>query len=102
VTYDEFWIRYLQAHSRVNTRILHYFGSLCAIGTLVLSAFDWRWIIAAPVVGYGCAWTAHAALEGNRPETFGHPLWSLFSDYRMLLLALTQRLGPHLRRAGLR
>ena len=102
MTYDEFWIRYLQAHSRINTRVLHYVGSLCAIGTLVLSAFDWRWIIATPVIGYGCAWTAHAALEGNRPETFGHPLWSLFSDYRMLLLALTQRLGPHLRRAGLR
>ena len=102
MTYDEFWLRYLRAHSRVNTRILHYVGSLCAIVALALGVVDWRWIIAAPVVGYGCAWTAHAVVEGNRPETFGHPLWSLLSDYRMMWLALTQRLAPHLRRAGLR
>jgi hypothetical protein len=81
---------------------LHYIGSLCAILALALGAMDWRWIIAVPVLGYGFAWTAHAVLEGNRPETFGHPLWSLFSDYRMFSLALTQRLASHLHRAGLR
>ena len=38
--------------------------------------------------------------EGNRPETFGHPLWSLASDLRMLALAATLRLRPHLAAAG--
>jgi hypothetical protein len=102
VTYDEFWLRYLRAHSRVDTRVLHYVGSLCAIAALLLATLNWRWIVAAPVFGYGFAWTAHAMLEGNRPETFSHPLWSLFSDYRMLLLAVARRLAPHLNRAGLR
>ena len=102
MTYDEFWLRYLRAHSRPHTRAVHYIGSLLALAALAAAAAsDWRWLIAAPIVGYAFAWTAHAAIEGNRPETFGHPLWSLLSDYRMLLLALCWRLAPHLHRAGL-
>ena len=103
MTYDAFWLRYLRAHGRPLTRALHYVGSLLALACLLLAIalLDWRWLIAAPVVGYGFAWTAHFAIEGNRPETFGHPFWSLISDYRMLALALTFRLSPHLHRAGL-
>jgi len=104
VTYEAFWQRYIRAHAQPRTRALHYIGSLLALAALLLAiaTLDWRWLIAVPVIGYGFAWTAHYAIEGNRPETFGHPFWSLFSDYRMLLLALTRRLAPHLRRAGLR
>jgi hypothetical protein len=104
MTYDQFWIRYLRAHSRSHTRALHYIGSVLALGTLVvaIATFNWRGLIAAPLIGYTFAWTAHLAIEGNRPETFDHPFWSLISDYRMLLLALRCRLVPHLQRAGLR
>ena len=104
MNYNEFWFRYLRAHSRPSTRALHYVGSVLALGTLVIAiaTLNWRGLIAAPLIGYTFAWTAHFALEGNRPETFGHPFWSLFSDYRMLLLALSLRLAPHLHRAGLR
>lgn len=98
MTYREFWSLYLAAHTRPATRTLHYLGS-----TLVLAAIfvgvgsgDWRWLALAPVIGYGCAWAAHFGIEGNRPQTFGHPLWSLLSDYRMLFLALTGRLQSHL------
>lgn len=98
-SYDEFWLRYLRAHSSAQTRAVHYIGSVLAVVSLGFAVVDWRWLIVAPVVGYGFAWTAHFAIEHNRPQTFGHPLWSLLSDYRMLLLALTFRLAPHLRRA---
>ena len=60
---------------------------------------DWRWLVAAPVVGYACAWFGHVVFEHNRPQTFGHPVWSLFSDFRMLFLFCSGRLGGELRRA---
>jgi hypothetical protein len=104
MSYDQFWLRYLRAHSRPDTRVVHYIGSVLALGMLIIAivALDWRFLIAVPLIGYAFAWTAHFAIEHNRPETFGHPLWSLFSDYRMLLLAFCFRLAPHLRRAGIR
>lgn len=98
MTYDQFWLTYLRAHARPATRLVHYCGTLLAIACLVLAAtrLDWRWLLAAPLVGYTFAWAAHLGLEGNTPATFGHPLWSLASDARMLALWLTGRLGPHL------
>ena len=90
--YDAFWLHYLAVHRRPATRLLHYCGSLLGLACLV----------AAPIVGYACAWTAHFVLEGNRPATFGHPVWSFVSDFRMLALALSGRLGRHLGRAGVR
>jgi hypothetical protein len=104
MTYDQFWLRYLRAHSKPSTRALHYVGSSLAIVTLVaaIATLNWRGLVAAPLIGYTFAWTAHFWVEHNRPETFGHPFWSLFSDFRMLWLALTWSLAPHLQRAGLR
>jgi len=98
---DEFWLRYLRAHARPLTRGLHYLGSMLSLAILALALYWNLWIaVAAPVIGYGFAWTAHFFVEGNRPETFGHPGLSLISDFRMLWLFLCGRLGPHLARAG--
>ena len=102
MTYDAFWLRYLRAHRRPLTRQLHYAGSLLALLCLAAGVRrrSWRWLGAAPLVGYGFAWGAHLLVEQNRPETFGHPAWSLFSDYRMLGLWLAGRLRPHLSRSA--
>jgi hypothetical protein len=101
VTYAEFWLVYLRAHQRSATRLLHFAGSLLALTALVAACItrDWHWLIAAPAVGYAFAWTGHLFVEGNRPATFGHPVWSLASDYRMLALWLTGRLSRHLAQA---
>ncbi len=98
MTYSDFWRRYLAAHRDRRTRGLHYLGTSLAIGVLVAAAVtrDWRWLVAAPVVGYAFAWLGHLVFEHNRPETFGHPLWSLASDFRMLGLFLCGRLGGEL------
>jgi hypothetical protein len=100
-TYADFWPYYLRAHRAPTTRAVHYIGSGLALGCLgaaVVSA-DWLWLAAVPLVGYGFAWVAHFAIEHNKPATFGHPFWSLTSDYRMLALWLCGRLQPHLDRS---
>lgn len=103
MTYAEFWHRYLRAHSRGSTRAVHYAGTALALAALTAGVtLDWRWLVAAPLVGYGFAWTAHLLLEGNKPETFGHPVWSLASDARMAFLACTGQLRTHLAQAGMK
>jgi hypothetical protein len=101
VTYEEFRARYLAGHADPRTRALHYVATAGALACAAAAAAlaDWRWLLAAPIVGYGPAWLAHAAFERNRPETFSHPLWSLLSDFRMLGLFLAGRIAGELRRA---
>src|SRR5436190_5578996 len=103
MTYPEFWRRYLAAHSDPRTRGLHYLGTSLAVAAIGAAAVerDWRWLLAAPVAGYALAWLGHLKFEHNRPETFGHPLWSLVSDFRMLGMFLLGRLGHELRARSL-
>src|SRR5260221_10870191 len=84
--YGEFWPRYLEAHADRHSRALHYLSTSAALACIAGAAIagDWRWLVAAPIVGYGPAWLAHAAFERNRPETFSHPIWSLLGDFPML------------------
>jgi hypothetical protein len=100
MSYAEFWTRYLNAHADPRTRALHYLGTVGAAVLMVLAAAggEWRWLVAAPFVGYGPAWLGHGFFEHNRPETFAHPTWALMSDLRMLGLFLTGRLAGELRR----
>jgi hypothetical protein len=99
-SYDAFWLHYLAQHRRPATRLLHYAGTSLGLACVALAAasLDWRFLVAAPIVGYACAWLGHFALEGNKPATFGHPVWSFWSDFRMLALAATGRLGRQLQR----
>ena len=101
-SYAEFWPHYLRAHRDARTRSVHYLGSLLGLGLLTAAAVvrDGRLLLAAPVVGYACAWLAHGVFEGNRPATFGHPLWSLYSDFRMLALWAAGRLQSELEKAN--
>lgn len=102
MSYAEFWPVYLTAHADPRNRALHYAGTLGALAAAVLGllSWDWRWLIAAPVIGYAPAWLGHLLFERNRPATFAHPVWSLAGDFRMLALFLAGRLGGELQRAG--
>jgi hypothetical protein len=102
--YAQFWGFYLRQHKDARTRAAHYLGTGAGLALVVAAAVlaDWRLLVAAPVVGYAAAWIGHFGFEGNRPATFGHPLWSFYSDFRMLGLWLAGRLGAELDAAGAR
>ena len=101
--YGDFWPIYLREHSRPATRYVHYAGTLAGIACLLLAlVFRNLWLLPLGLVlAYGAAWTAHALIERNKPATFQYFAWSLVSDFRMLALALTGRMGAELRRHGL-
>ena len=100
-SYAEFWPHYLRAHRDPRTRAAHYLGTLAGLVLILLAVAlrDWRFAVAAPLAGYACAWFAHGAFEGDRPATFGHPLWPFYSDFRMLVLWASFRLQPELDKA---
>ncbi|HTX57489.1 MAG TPA: DUF962 domain-containing protein [Candidatus Acidoferrales bacterium] len=85
MTFEEFWPRYLQAHSDPRTRAFHVGGTIAGTA-LVLIAIALRkpWLAGAGLVaGYGPAWFSHAFIEHNKPETFRAPFASLRGDYLM-------------------
>lgn len=100
--YSEFWPIYLREHSRPETRYVHYAGTLGGLACLALALASRRaaFIPAGLVVAYGAAWTAHALIEKNKPATFQYFAWSLISDFRMLGMVLSGRMGAELRRHG--
>ena len=56
--------------------------SLAALAAAAVTR-DARWLVAAPLAGYGFAWIGHFFFEHNRPATFRHPLYSLAADFVM-------------------
>lgn len=83
--FSGFYAWYLTQHCNRTSRRLHVIGTGCVIAlalTALLTLDPWM-LLLAPVVGYGFAWVGHLAFEKNRPATFGHPLWSLRSDFVM-------------------
>ena len=101
-SFEEFFPHYLREHAKPETRAIHYAGTLLAIALMVYAVVTGTWwlLLAAVVTGYFFAWVGHFFVEKNRPATFTYPWWSYISDFKMLFLWLTGRLGPELERAG--
>jgi hypothetical protein len=90
-SFQEFYPDYLAEHRDPVCRRLHFTGSALVLATLLAAAAtrDWRWLIVAPIVGYGFAWIGHFFFEHNRPATFHSPLYSLAADWVMFKEMLT-------------
>lgn len=100
-SFDEFFLFYLRQHSKRSNRMLHALGTMVGLGGTIAAVYlrhPWFALLLIPV-GYAFAWTGHLLLEGNRPATWGHPWWSLASDFRMFGLMLTGRLDAWLAHA---
>jgi hypothetical protein len=110
--FEKFWWHYLREHGMPETRALHVAGTVTAL-LFLMKAVDSvatrprdryvdpsTWLLAAALAGYGPAWVAHVAFEGNRPASFKHPLWSFLADLKMSWLWLTGRLDKQLAVAG--
>lgn len=98
-SFADFWPYYVRAHSRRRTRLLHAIGSVMAVVLLGIAfAVNLWFLIAVPMVGYAFAWYAHFFVEKNTPATFGHPLYSLVADYRMLFLMMAGRMDEQVTR----
>jgi hypothetical protein len=112
--YQKFWLHYLHEHGRPETRDLHMVGTGLALVLLATAAVSLgadpedrpvsplALLGAAAVAGYGPAWLGHFFLEKNRPATFQHPIWSLFSDLRMTWMWATGKLDTELQIAGVK
>jgi hypothetical protein len=99
-TFEDFWPYYVRAHRNETNRTIHAVGTLAAFGTVALAVLTAKpsLLLLAPVVGYGPAWFGHFVIEGNRPATFGHALYSLRGDVRMLRLTLSGKMGAEVER----
>ncbi len=84
-SFREFYPFYLAEHANRTSRRLHFIGS-CGVLVLTIVAIgqgDGRWLLAALLCGYGCAWVGHFFFEKNRPATFRHPVYSFVGDWVM-------------------
>ncbi|MEZ6068829.1 MAG: DUF962 domain-containing protein [Pirellulales bacterium] len=98
-SFAEFWPLYVREHRNAGCRMLHFVGSSLSLAVVAIAmATRIEWLLLAPVVGYGVAWTGHYCLEHNRPATFKHPIWSFIADWKMWTLMLVGRMDEEIKR----
>lgn len=100
LSFASFWPQYLSAHRDPRTRATHYVGTALGVALFLIGVIgmDWRFVVAAPIVGYGLAMPSHPLFEQNLPKTFEHPLLSFAADFYMLYLWIRGRLSRELAR----
>ena len=86
--FEDFFPWYVGQHSKRATRWIHFAGTHLGFATALGGVVTRRPALLAglPVISYGFAWFSHFVIEGNNPASFGHPLWSLRGDMRMLAM----------------
>jgi hypothetical protein len=88
IDFEEFFPWYVGQHSKPATRWMHFAGTHLGAATALAGIATRRPALLAgfPIVSYSVAWFSHFVIEKNNPASFGHPLWSLRGDFRMLAM----------------
>lgn len=86
--FEQFFPWYVSQHSRRATRWMHFAGTHLGAATALAGVVTRRPALLPcfPLISYSVAWFSHFVVEKNNPATFGHPLWSLRGDMRMLAM----------------
>ena len=86
--FEDFFPWYVGQHSKRATRWFHFAGTHLGATVAVAGVATRRPALLAgmPVISYSMAWFSHFVIEKNNPASFGHPLWSLRGDMRMLAM----------------
>jgi len=94
-SFREFYPFYLSEHVNRTCRRLHFVGTSLVIVVVVVAIVktDARWLLLAPIAGYGFAWIGHFFFEKNRPATFTYPLYSFAGDWVMFWDILNRRVS---------
>lgn len=85
-SFAEFWPYYVKEHAQKSTRTTHAVGTTLALSAVAAALLlgKKKYLVLAPLAGYGFAWASHFFIEHNRPATFTYPRWSLLGDFVML------------------
>jgi len=85
--FKDFYPYYLSEHDNKYTKLLHFIGTTIAIYFYVrfFMTFEFIFLLASLLSGYGFAWVAHFFVEHNKPATFKYPLWSFIGDHKIYL-----------------
>jgi len=100
-SFEEFWPYYVAQHRDPTCRALHFVGTSLAMGLLAMAPVLPPALLAAPVVGYGCAWIGHFAFERNKPASWHsarHFVWSFRGDLRMWRYIATRMMAAEIER----
>jgi hypothetical protein len=93
-TFAAFYPFYLTEHVNRTSRRLHVIGTTLVIAAVILGFLvDWRFFVAAPLLGYGFAWVGHFMFEKNQPASFKQPLYSFMGDWKMFWQILSGKIA---------
>ena len=103
MTFKEFWLRYLKAHSKPATRCFHYIASsVGALSALTAYLQSQIWIFLCGLAASYCiAIASHWYIEHNQPLIRVHALFGALANLKMCWLALTRRLHDEYARLGI-